>query len=298
MSIESLEDSLINIDNNILFNIEEIPTWYKDNEYITNNYRRWGLGWCHYFKSIFQIHNETLNIWTHLLGAFLFIFLLFYTNISGLVKEPLGDVISINIFLLSAILCFSFSTIMHIFHPISDHHCKKLLKMDYIGISLLILGSYGPFIYYAFYCQQTIQIIYYVLLNIFGLCAIITTSYERFQKPSYRCQRSSIFVCLVASVIVPIIHRIILNPLKQDDFVIEMEYYILSLFFYLLGLVFFVSRVPERFFTNCNCCFLSHQIFHVLIIIGALITYEGIIQTHIVAMNITCNTTKAGFKIF
>ena len=42
-------------------------------------------------------------------------------------------------------------------------------------ISLLILGSYGPFIYYAFYCQENIQWIYYIIVNILGLITIILT---------------------------------------------------------------------------------------------------------------------------
>ena len=42
---------------------------------------------------------------------------------------------------------------------------QKLMRLDYFGISLLILGSYGPFIYYAFYCQQHIQWAYYLVIN-------------------------------------------------------------------------------------------------------------------------------------
>ncbi|CAN0873315.1 Heptahelical transmembrane protein ADIPOR3 [Linum grandiflorum] len=55
-----------------------LPSFMKDNEYILRYYRaQWPLK--HLLLSIFTIHNETLNIWTHLLGFFLFLFLTIYT---------------------------------------------------------------------------------------------------------------------------------------------------------------------------------------------------------------------------
>ena len=169
---------------------------------------------------------------------------------------------------------------MHIFYPMSQNICKQLLKLDYIGISLLILGSYGPFIYYAFYCNKKIQWIYYIILNIFGLLTIITSCYNQFQKSQYRYYRVGLFILFVSSIIVPIIHRIIRSQDIKEDFLIELEYYILSSFIYLLGVFFFVYRTPERHITNCNICCISHQIFHILTILGAFVTFYGIIKTH------------------
>ncbi|XP_050237983.1 heptahelical transmembrane protein 4-like isoform X2 [Mercurialis annua] len=55
-----------------------LPAYLKDNEFIHRHYRaEWPLK--HVLLSIFQIHNETLNVWTHLIGFFLFLFLTVYT---------------------------------------------------------------------------------------------------------------------------------------------------------------------------------------------------------------------------
>ncbi|XP_042029756.1 heptahelical transmembrane protein 4-like [Salvia splendens] len=55
-----------------------LPGYLKDNEYILAHYRaEWPLKQA--FLSIFSIHNETLNVWTHLLGFFLFLSLTIYT---------------------------------------------------------------------------------------------------------------------------------------------------------------------------------------------------------------------------
>ena len=44
-----------------------IPDFLRDNEYIRTGYRaNWSVKEA--FLSLFQLHNETLNIWTHLFG--------------------------------------------------------------------------------------------------------------------------------------------------------------------------------------------------------------------------------------
>ncbi|XP_061372001.1 heptahelical transmembrane protein 4-like [Gastrolobium bilobum] len=61
-----------------LVEYNSLPAYLKDNEYILDYYRaEWPLKQI--FLSIFAIHNETLNVWTHLIGFFLFLFLTIYT---------------------------------------------------------------------------------------------------------------------------------------------------------------------------------------------------------------------------
>ncbi|XP_068642771.1 heptahelical transmembrane protein 1 [Aristolochia californica] len=55
-----------------LISYAELPAYLKDNEYIVRHYRAdWPLKVA--FLSAFRWHNETLNIWTHLIGFFLFL---------------------------------------------------------------------------------------------------------------------------------------------------------------------------------------------------------------------------------
>ena len=77
----SENDNLINDVNNKLLigNFDQSPLYKRKNEYIKYGY----LLNCNTvkktLKSLFMIHNETVNIWSHLLGAILFIFLIWYT---------------------------------------------------------------------------------------------------------------------------------------------------------------------------------------------------------------------------
>lgn len=61
-----------------LVEYHSLPAFLRDNEYILGHYRsEWPMKQV--LLSIFRIHNETLNVWTHLIGFFLFLALTIYT---------------------------------------------------------------------------------------------------------------------------------------------------------------------------------------------------------------------------
>ncbi|KAI4316605.1 hypothetical protein L6164_024571 [Bauhinia variegata] len=63
-----------------LVEYHSLPGYLRDNEFILGYYRsEWPLKQV--FLSMFSIHNETLNVWTHLIGFFLFLFLTIYTAV-------------------------------------------------------------------------------------------------------------------------------------------------------------------------------------------------------------------------
>ncbi|KAL5729657.1 Adiponectin receptor protein 1 [Ranunculus cassubicifolius] len=75
-----------------LVSYQELPNYMKDNEYIRDYYRaNWPLKVA--FFSLFRWHNETLNVWTHLIGFVMF----FWLTLSNLMHSSpqLADLISI-----------------------------------------------------------------------------------------------------------------------------------------------------------------------------------------------------------
>ncbi|XP_028069098.1 heptahelical transmembrane protein 4-like isoform X1 [Camellia sinensis] len=61
-----------------LVEYHSLPGYLRDNEFIVGHYRsEWPMK--HVLMSIFTIHNETVNVWTHLIGFFLFLALTIYT---------------------------------------------------------------------------------------------------------------------------------------------------------------------------------------------------------------------------
>ncbi|XVF17504.1 hypothetical protein REPUB_Repub10bG0128600 [Reevesia pubescens] len=61
-----------------LVKYHSLPGYLRDNEYIVGHYRsEWPMKQI--LLSMFTIHNETLNVWTHLIGFFIFLSLTIYT---------------------------------------------------------------------------------------------------------------------------------------------------------------------------------------------------------------------------
>ena len=65
--------------NIVIGNFEEAPKFLQENEYIRKGYVVNCSSFKRALRCLFKFHNETMNTWTHLLGAIFFIFLIFYT---------------------------------------------------------------------------------------------------------------------------------------------------------------------------------------------------------------------------
>ena len=61
-----------------LVRARDLPHWLNDNAYIVNWCRRPNLTVSQCIVSMVQLHNQTLNIWTHLAGLFFFQYQLLY----------------------------------------------------------------------------------------------------------------------------------------------------------------------------------------------------------------------------
>lgn len=272
----------------ILYNYEEIPEWYRDNKYIKKGYRRWELEWIYYIKSIFKLHNETFNIWSHLIGSFLFITLSIITYKYNLINSYIVDKIMISLFLFSSFICFFISSIMHIFFPKSEHTCNCLLLGDYYGIIFLILCTYNIFLYYLFYCNNTIQYYYYIIIN--SLALIIFILLKILNNNKYKKYKLSLLLIFILSIFIPTVHRYIYyKHIDPYELIQEIKYYGMSLFVYLLGFIFYITKIPESICNHkCVNYFTSHTIFHILIVFATIINYYGILNLHNLFEKIIC----------
>ena len=256
-------------------------TWYMY-PYIKTGYRRRYQDAKYYLQSLFWWNNETLNIWTHLLGAITFFILLFTTNLSSIMDGAYwADYVVINSFILSAFTCFSCSTLMHTFLPMNENVGIKLLKLDYFGISTMIIGSYTPFIYYSFYCHREIKLVYLGIFYFVGLIIIGLNCTKYFTDGENYRKRVILYALYGMLSIIPIIHRLIANYKNEGNYALELEYTLLAVLLYCIAIFFYVSHIPERWDGNKFAIyFSSHQIFHCFILMASLVQYTGIILTY------------------
>ena len=164
----------------ILLSCREVPEWCRDNDYILHGYRPESNSACACFASWLYLHNETVNIYSHLLPAVLsliaegFIYHYFQASYP---EATIGDRLIFAFFLLTAATCLGLSAIYHTMVNHSIHVSNFWLRSDFVGIVVLTLGDFISGIYMVFYCEPTLQKIYWTMVQTASF--IDTTSANR-----------------------------------------------------------------------------------------------------------------------
>jgi hypothetical protein len=65
----------------LIGSIKQAPHYLLDNEYIHSGYRIGFNTWRQTLGSLFMLHNESVNVWSHLIGVFIFLIFIVYTAI-------------------------------------------------------------------------------------------------------------------------------------------------------------------------------------------------------------------------
>ena len=104
---------------------DELEHWRQDNQWIQGSYRKTANSYMRSFASIFQIHNETVNIWSHMIPAILSL------PVAYMLHSALGpryerasksDVIAFGFFFAGSALCMGMSA-MYVSHDGMPGQC-------------------------------------------------------------------------------------------------------------------------------------------------------------------------------
>ncbi|XP_031633195.1 adiponectin receptor protein isoform X2 [Contarinia nasturtii] len=188
-----------------------LPKWLQDNNFLHRNHRPPLPSFRACFKSVFRIHTETGNIWTHLLGCVAFIGVAAYFLTRPSIEIQLQEKIVFGAFFLGAIICLGFSFAFHTLCCHSETVGKLFSKLDYCGIALLIMGSFVPWLYYGFYCHYEHKLVYLSVVLVLGFLAIIVSLYDKFAEPGLRPVRAGVFASFGLSGIIPAIHYVLME---------------------------------------------------------------------------------------
>ncbi|KAJ3424385.1 adiponectin receptor protein [Anaeramoeba flamelloides] len=251
----------------------KLPKWLQFNEHIQSGYR-FGYNVKNTFKSLFQYHNETVNIWTHLLGSLIFVFLIFYTFKSEYLKDATFVsklfVISSPI---SAIICLLSSTFYHLFEQSSLKFSVGFLKMDLTGILIMITFSTTPMVYFLMAYSNKIYYSYTIVLLSIGIFFIVSI-WGGFSFINKMVKlRAFLFVVLSGYCLLLPLHARYLETSSYANYALYRLF--LQYGSFGIGLIFYLTKFPECM-TKSNKYDIfgsSHQIWHVWIIIASVITY-------------------------
>lgn len=152
----------------VLLAYDEIPEWYQDNEFIQHGYRSVSNSTHACFASWLYLHNETVNIYSHLVPAVFFLAAegMFYQYLQVRYPEAtLGDHAVFAFFLLTAVICLGLSAMYHTLMNHTLHVSDLWLRLDFVGIIVLTLGDFVSGIYMVFYCEPVLRRIYWGMVS-------------------------------------------------------------------------------------------------------------------------------------
>ena len=159
-----------------LLTIEAAPPHVRS-EFVLYHYRPTCTTWRAAALTLFRLHNETLNIWSHLLGAAWVVAMLLETQSMAVTDE--GQRFATVVFLLSALFCTAASSLYHLFGGVlSPSRYSQLYKLDINGISVVIAGSYYPGLRFAFRCHPWTYGAYAWSTLVLLLAAAYTANFE------------------------------------------------------------------------------------------------------------------------
>jgi len=270
------------VKNALTITWEELPAWLQDNEFILTGHRPPSASFQKSFASLGYIHNETVNIYSHLLGAIGFSIAgwILYSVIKPRYETATSsDIIAFGCFFAGAALCLGMSATYHAIHNHSPVVAKFGNKLDYVGIIFLITGSFIPTIFYGFSaCHPHLREVYWFMICSLAVGCTIVSVFERFRTPAWRPYRAGMFVAMGLSGVVPVLHGMELYGIAKMRESIGLTWLVLQGFLYILGAALYAARWPERSSPGTfDIWGSSHQLFHVLVVMAAASHLYGLL---------------------
>jgi len=274
--------------NFAVFHYNQVP-YYLQSKHILSHYRmNFSSGLA--FRSLFHLHNETWNIWTHILGFFLFFGLMIYALSEWLIPPDADstDRAFFLCFIVAAQIQMSCSFLFHWFCCMSKTAYQRLARMDYIGINVLIIGSKLPILHYILYCHSYERYFWIATISLLGLSCTVVSLLPFFQTPRYQTLRAMLFIGLgltgaaifphavyvVGSSIIPIVKSLALMG-----------------FLYIFGACIYAAHIPERWWPGkFDIWGHSHTIWHVFVIGACYVHYLAVQEAFMWKVSHPCET--------
>jgi channel protein (hemolysin III family) len=270
---------------------DEAPAYQQDNPFIRTGYRvNFSCGLC--LMSLFKLHNQTCNVWSHLLGVPIFVGLILFTMTTVAPAADSTTTAMFVLFLTCAILSMLTSSCYHLFQCHSEKAWLRLLQIDLSGMSFLMAGSSYPSVWIIFGngCHGQTGVLYLAAVTLICSVGVIGPLWAPFNTPLYRRTRVVIYSGMGLSSLVPLFHLPFVFPASTILPIIVLVG--LAFSFFGLGVWFYASKFPEKKWPGqFDVWFHSHTNWHICCLLGSVqvfvTAYYCFAQRHLFA---TCQT--------
>jgi len=245
----------------------------EDNPYLTNGFRKTPSDSVyHSFMSIFQLHNETVNIYSHLIGAIFMIYLC--TNVNDTFKRLNFDITAVSEYwwdywifiyhLLATAFCFFLSASYHTFRNHSIFWYKIWLTIDISGIAFAISSNNTLALHFQLRCFPNLR--YYFIIANFTLLLLNVFYVPILVRQKRTNLRTILFICfgLINGFALAVHYCLHSGNITAEDYRVILH----TIYAYLAtgaALVIRKFKVPEKLLPKTfDVWGASHQLFHVL----------------------------------
>ena len=289
--------------------------YLADNPAIRSGYRA-GYSLREALWSLFQVHNESFNVWSHGLGALSFAALLasfvayelpahvradiaarldaaaaaagaaaerpLHARLTDALHLPLATPVPtwpLAVFMLSAVVCLSSSAAFHLLAVVDERYYVALAALDYSGIGILIFGSTFPMLWpLGFWCHPALGGAYLAVGSLLALGTVVISTAPAFRTADYRLVRMASFIATGSYGAIPFAHLLWLGePLYEG----ALRHLLQMGGFYLVGALLYGYRVPERFVPGrLDLAVNSHNIFHLCVWAACVVHYHALFASY------------------
>ncbi|XP_073671854.1 membrane progestin receptor gamma-A isoform X1 [Paramisgurnus dabryanus] len=257
-----------------VFTINQVPKVFHEDG-IMSGYRHPCSSAKDCVLSLFQLTNETLNIWTHFLPTWFFLWkLLTVVLIQGDWQDPFTW--PLLVFLVSCCVYPLASSCAHTFSIMSEQARHICFFFDYGALSFYSLGSAITYSFYTFpdkWVNSTFHKYYVPIAVVNSTISTTMACYSRFseklEKRICKCLRVMAFVYPYLFDNIPLFYRIFVcvgeGCTVNEASAVHYQHTTLTL---LTGFLF-ATHLPERLAPGSfDYIGHSHQLFHVFAIIA------------------------------
>lgn len=270
----------------VLCKFNELPLWQRDNDKILSGYVKETNSFKKCFKSLFYFHNESINVYSHLIPSIIYMSLAMFLFDKMCIKvfpsTTLYDYVFINIFLIGCAICLLFSGCFHCLKQHSESQCILWSKIDYLGIIVLISCSMISMIYYGYFDHKDYMIGFISMVLALGtICSLVVTN-DTFNRPHWKPVRATFFVLFALSGLIPMVFGIIKFGYLEVLNRICLKFIWLETAFYLIGAIIYGCKLPESILMPGTVDLLgnSHQMFHCMVVLGSICHCKAVIESY------------------
>lgn len=290
-SVEKAKHAVVSVEEHIaaalararehgLISYEDLPVPWRVNPHITKGYR-FTPSKIDCLYSLVHHHNESVNIWSHLMGLLLVLviaFNIYPASIAFARSVDKMDVFIAAVFFFAACKCLACSCLWHTMNSVADQSLmERFACVDYTGISLLIAASIMTTEYTAFYCEPVSRAVYLGLTATLGIGGVILPWHPTFNRVDMAWARVAFYVSLAMTGFAPVIQ---LSATRSSAW--AWSFYAplcKSGAVYLLGAIIYATQMPECIWPGAfNYIGGSHNWWHFAVLGGILFHYVAMVD--------------------